>query len=112
MQAASDMFLGWSSERGHNFYIRQLRDMKIAVNIEDFSSSELIGYSALCGWALARAHARSGDPAMISGYLGKSDTFDNAIANFAVAYANQTECDHQALIAAVKSGRILAIEES
>ncbi len=112
MQAASDMFLGWSSERGHDFYIRQLRDMKIAVNIEDFSSSELIGYSALCGWALARAHARSGDPAMISGYLGKSDTFDNANADFAVAYANQTECDHQALIAAVKSGRILAIEES
>lgn len=112
MQAASDMFLGWcKSNQGHDFYLRQLRDMKVGVNIEDLSTDELRGYSALCGWALARSHARSGDPAMISGYLGKSDSFDLAIANFAVAYANQTERDHQALVAAVKSGQIAAIEE-
>lgn len=112
MQAASDIFLGWTrSERGHDFYVRQLRDMKIAVDIEDLSTSELIGYSALCGWALARSHARSGDPAMISGYLGKSDAFECAIADFAVAYADQTERDYEALVAAVKSGRLKAIEE-
>lgn len=112
MQAASDMFLGWcKSNQGHDFYVRQLRDMKVGVNIEDLSTDEFRGYSALCGWALARSHARSGDPAMISGYLGKSNTFDLAIANFAVAYANQTECDHQALVAAVKSGKITAVEE-
>jgi uncharacterized protein (DUF2252 family) len=112
MQAASDMFLGWTrSDRGHDFYVRQLRDMKTSVDIEKLSASELIGYGALCGWALARAHARSGDAAMISGYLGKSDEFDRAIADFALAYADQTECDHQALVNAVKSGRIGAIEE-
>lgn len=112
MQAASDIFLGWTrSERGHDFYVRQLRDMKVAVDIEDLSASELIGYSGLCGWALARAHARSGDPVMISGYMGKSDSFDRAIANFAVAYADQTAQDHLALVAAVKSGRIQVIEE-
>lgn len=112
MQAASDIFLGWTrSDRGHDFYVRQLRDMKIGVDIEELSASELIGYSALCGWALARAHARSGDPVTISGYLGKSDTFERAIADFAVAYADQTDSDHKALVAAVKSGRIQASEE-
>ncbi len=111
IQAASDIFLGWTrSDRGHDFYVRQLRDMKIAIDIEDMSTSDLSGYSALCGWALARAHARSGDPATISGYLGKSDAFDRAIADFAVAYADQNERDHQALVAAVKSGRIKAME--
>ena len=112
MQAASDIFLGWTrSDRGHDFYVRQLRDMKTTVDIEDLSASELIGYSSLCGWTLARAHARSGDPAMIAGYLGKRDAFERAVADFAVAYANQTEHDHEALVAAVKSGRIHAIEE-
>ncbi|MBW4510525.1 MAG: DUF2252 domain-containing protein [Scytonematopsis contorta HA4267-MV1] len=112
IQASSDMFLGWTkSEGGHDFYIRQLRDMKIGVNLEDFSASELSGYAALCGWALARAHARSGDSAMIAGYIGKSDAFDLAIANFAVAYANQTKSDYQTLVDAVKSGRIIAISE-
>jgi uncharacterized protein (DUF2252 family) len=99
MQAASDIFLGWTrSERGHDFYVRQLRDMKTTVDIEELSSSELMGYSTLCGWALARAHARSGDPVMISSYLGKSDTFDSAIANFATTYANQVERDYQTFI--------------
>lgn len=111
MQAASDIFLGWTrSDRGHDFYVRQLRDMKTNVDIEQLSTSELIAYSALCGWALARAHARSGDSVKIAGYLGKSDRFECAIADFAVAYADQTERDHQALVAAVKSGRIEAIE--
>ncbi len=112
MQAASDMFLGWTrSESGHDFYVRQLRDMKIAVDIEDLSASQLIGYSELCGWALARSHARSGDSVTIAGYLGKSDVFEQAIADFASAYANQNESDYQALVAAVKSGRIKAVEE-
>ena len=112
MQAASDIFLGWTrSDRGHDFYVRQLRDMKTTIDIEELSTSELIGYSGLCGWALARAHARSGDPVMISGYLGKSDAFERAIADFALTYADQTERDHKALVAAVKSGRLKAIEE-
>jgi uncharacterized protein (DUF2252 family) len=112
MQAASDMFLGWTrSDRGHDFYVRQLRDMKTSVDIEKLSTAELIGYAALCGWALARSHARSGDPSKISGYLGRSETFDRAIADFAIAYADQTELDHQALLNAITSGRIQAIEE-
>lgn len=109
MQAASDIFLGWTrSERGHDFYVRQLRDMKMAVDISQLSSSELTSYSTLCGWALARAHARSGEPALIAGYLGKSERFERAIAEFAVAYAEQNERDYQAFVAAVKSGRIVA----
>ncbi len=112
MQAASDLFLGWTcSKSGHDFYLRQLRDMKTSIDIEDMSASDLIGYSKLCGWALARAHARSGDPVMISGYLGKSDMFEQAIAAFAVAYADQTECDYEALVAAVKTGRLEATKE-
>lgn len=111
MQAASDMFLGWTrSDSGHDFYVRQLRDMKVGVDIEDLSASELIGYAHLCGWALALAHARSGNSKIIAGYLGKSDAFDLAVTNFAVAYADQNESDHQALVAAVKSGRIKATE--
>ncbi len=112
MQAASDIFLGWTrSDSGHDFYVRQLRDMKIGIDIEKLSTSEMIGYATLCGWALARAHARSGDPATISGYLGNSNIFDRAIGDFAVSYANQTEGDYQALVDAVKSGRIEVSEE-
>lgn len=112
MQAASDIFLGWTrSERGHDFYVRQLRDMKTTVDIAQLSTSELTSYCALCGWALARAHARSGDSALIAGYLGKSDRFERAIQKFAVAYAEQTERDYQTLVAAVKSGRIVATKE-
>ncbi|WP_243147373.1 DUF2252 family protein [Scytonema sp. UIC 10036] len=112
MQAASDIFLGWTrSERGHDFYVRQLRDMKTTVDIEDLSSSELIGYATLCGWALARAHARSGDSIMISSYLGKNDTFDEAIANFATTYANQVERDYQAFVATVNSDQLPVISD-
>src|SRR5215213_6106534 len=109
MQAASDIFLGWfRGTEGRDFYWRQLRDMKGSANVEGMSPDELIIYGGLCGWALARAHARSGDRVKITGYLGKGERFDRAIADFAQAYADQTERDHAALCAAVKSGRLPA----
>ncbi|HLJ79889.1 MAG TPA: DUF2252 domain-containing protein [Ktedonobacterales bacterium] len=110
MQAASDIFLGWmTGPAGRDFYWRQLRDMKGSVEVETLSSTNLALYAGLCGWALARAHARaSGNAVEIAAYLGASDTFDKAIASFAEAYANQTERDYQALLAAIKSGRIVA----
>jgi uncharacterized protein (DUF2252 family) len=107
MQAASDIFLGWfRGPAGRDFYWRQLRDMKGSAEVERMSPEELTLYAGLCGWALARAHARSGDRVQISAYLGKSERFDTAIADFAEAYADQTEQDHAALCAAVKSGRV------
>jgi uncharacterized protein (DUF2252 family) len=109
MQAASDIFLGWfRGTGGRDFYWRQLRDMKGSANVEGMSPDELVIYAGLCGWALARAHARSGDRVQIAGYLGKSERFDLAVADFAQAYADQTERDHAALCAAVKSGRLPA----
>jgi uncharacterized protein (DUF2252 family) len=106
MQAASDIFLGWTGLGSIDFYVRQLRDMKLSVSVESLSESRFVRYCELCGWALARAHARSGDPAQLSGYLGSKDTFDRAIASFAEAYADQTERDHAALLDAVRAGRI------
>src|SRR5215211_3941525 len=107
MQAASDIFLGWfRGMAGRDFYWRQLKDMKGSANVEGMSPDELVIYAGLRGWALARAHARSGDRVQIAGYLGKSERFDEAIADFAEAYADQTEQDHAALCAAVKSARI------
>jgi hypothetical protein len=106
MQAASDILLGWSSDEGRDFYFRQLRDMKAVINVDGLSASAMIDYAQMCGWALARAHAKSGDAALISGYLGKSDVFDHAIAAFARAYADVTEQDYAAMLAAVKSGRL------
>jgi uncharacterized protein (DUF2252 family) len=107
MQAASDIFLGWfRGGEGRDFYSRQLRDMKGSAKVESMSSEELVLYARLCGWALARAHARSGDRVSIAAYLGKSERFDVAIADFAKEYADQTERDHAALCAAVKSGRV------
>jgi uncharacterized protein (DUF2252 family) len=109
MQAASDIFLGWfRGPEGRDFYWRQLRDMKGSAEVERMSAEGLTLYAGLCGWALARAHARSGDRVQISTYLGKSERFDAAIAAFAEAYADQTERDHAALLAAVKSGRVAA----
>ena len=84
--------------------------MKISVEIERMSDTDLRGYSQLCGWTLARSHARSGDRFIISGYLGQSDTFDRAIANFAVAYADQNNRDYQQLVDAVAVGQIKAIK--
>jgi uncharacterized protein (DUF2252 family) len=110
MQASSDILLGWSTDEGRDFYFRQLRDMKAVVNIEGLNASGLIDYAEMCAWALARAHAKSADAAQISGYLGKGDVFDHAIAAFARAYADVTEQDHAAMLKAVKSGR-LKIEE-
>jgi uncharacterized protein (DUF2252 family) len=112
LQSASDIFLGWGAEAGgHSYYIRQLRDMKKGPEIETFWAQQLIDAADVCGWTLARAHARSGDAAMISGYLGKSDAFDRALAAFSRAYADQSERDHQAMRHAVKSGK-LAVEEA
>ena len=108
MQAATDIFLGWSSDGEHHYYVRQLRDMKGSADLMTMKGTGLIQYAELCGWVLARAHARSGDAAMIAGYLGKSEAFDEAIASFANAYADQTEKDYEALKAAVQSGRIVA----
>jgi hypothetical protein len=106
VQAASDIFLGWGRINEIDFYVRQLRDMKGSVEVSLMNPARLSLYATLCGWVLARAHARSGDAAEIAGYIGNSDRFDNAIAAFANAYADQTERDYQQLVEAVKSGRI------
>jgi len=108
IQGAPDIFLGWGEQNGHHFYVRQLRDMKGGVEIdrEKVTLKNLPGYASLCAWAMALAHAKSGDAAMISGYAGKSDELDEAMVRFAFAYADQTERDHEALDAAAKSGRI------
>ncbi len=106
MQAATDIFLGWTSSEATDCYIRQLRDRNGTPNLEHLLENDFILYVGLCGWTLARAHARSGDPAQISGYLGTSDLFDRAIASFAQAYADQTERDYDALVAAARSGRV------
>jgi uncharacterized protein (DUF2252 family) len=107
MQSASDLFLGWTEgQMGRHFYIRQLRDMKIKPLVEIFTPGVMRDFGALCGHILARAHARSGQPAKISGYLGKSDVFDEAIADFSVAYADQTEQDHESMVKAVREGRL------
>jgi uncharacterized protein (DUF2252 family) len=112
LQSSSDIFLGWGAEAsGRHYYIRQLRDMKKGPEIEEFWAQRLIDAAYVCGWTLARAHARSGDAAGISGYLGKSDAFDYALAAFSRAYADQSEKDHQAMRDAVKSGK-LTIEET
>ena len=107
MQSASDLFLGWMiGPEGRHFYVRQLKDMKISALVELFNRSLMTQYAELCGWTLARAHARSGESARISGYLGKSDRFDEAIADFSAAYADQTERDHKRLRKAVRDGRL------
>ena len=114
MQASSDIFLGWQrieaglDGRPRDFYVRQLRDWKFSVDIENILASGMRLYGELCGWTLARAHARSGDRIAIAAYLGGSDVFDRAIAQFAAAYADQNERDHKSLVDAVASGRIIA----
>lgn len=108
MQAASDIFLGWMTGRpgGRHYYWRQLRDMKGSIEIERLRPAGLELYAEMCGWALARGHARSGDRLAISGYLGAGDVFDQAIADFAETYADQTEQDYEALLAAIKRGGV------
>jgi uncharacterized protein (DUF2252 family) len=107
MQSSSDVFLGWThGKEGRHFYIRQLRDMKMKPLVEVFNPSTMLDYAALCGWAVAQAHARSGDAAMIAGYIGKSDVFDNAIMRFSVTYAGLAERDHAAFMDAIRKGQI------
>jgi uncharacterized protein (DUF2252 family) len=107
MQSASDLFLGWTEgQLGRHFYVRQLKDMKIKPMVDVFTPSVMLQYAELCGWTLAHAHARSGEPTKISGYLGKSDKFDEAIADFSVAYADQSQRDHEALVQAVRAGKL------
>jgi hypothetical protein len=109
MQTVSDIFLGWtSSKNGFDFYVRQLRDMKASANIEVFTPNFLKDYSILCGWALAKSHAKAGRSPEITGYIGKSDAFASAVTEFAVQYANQTEKDYKLLKAAEKEKRIIA----
>ena len=110
MQAASDLFLGWTRYRNRDFYVRQLRDMKGSIDLTGVAPAALGTYSGVCGWTLARAHARSGDPVAISAYLGSGDSFDRALVSFATSYADQTEQDHALLRAAVDSGAIEALE--
>jgi uncharacterized protein (DUF2252 family) len=108
IQGAPDIFLGWGEQNGYHFYVRQLRDMKGGVEFDrkKVTLKNLPQYTSLCAWAMALAHAKSGDAAMIAGYAGKSDELDEAMVRFAFAYADQTEGDHEALAAAAKGGRI------
>jgi uncharacterized protein (DUF2252 family) len=111
MQAASDPLLGWTQLAGRDFYVRQLRDMKATIPIEQFDADGLADYAALCAGVLARAHACSGDGAQIAGYLGHGDQFDNAMARYAESYADQVEEDHQTLLAAIGNGNVRASVE-
>jgi len=107
MQSASDMFLGWmTGPKGRHFYLRQLRDVKLRALVETFDAEMLEIYGKLCGWALARAHAKAGDPWTIGGYLGNSEAFDDAMGEFGLAYADQAERDHAALKKAVRLGKV------
>jgi hypothetical protein len=115
LQSASDVFLGWDRTKDvldteHDFYIRQLWDWKVSLDLERMSPTATEVYGRVCGWTLARGHARSGDRVAIAAYLGRSDAFDRALAVFAEAYADQSERDHAALVEAVRSGRVVAEE--
>jgi len=112
MQSASDVFLGWTRGRnGKDVYVRQLRDMKMSAVIEDWDAGLLRQYGRMCAHALARAHARSGDAAMIAGYMGSGATFDDAVGEFAVEYSDQNRSDYRAFIRAIRDGRIEAVAE-
>jgi hypothetical protein len=111
MQPASDMFLGWSRGPKRDFFVRQLRDMKLGPMVEIFGQVEMDFFATWCGKALALSHARSGNSAMLSGYMGKSDVLDKALAAFAKAYADQNEKDHAALVRAVRTGKVKAVFE-
>jgi uncharacterized protein (DUF2252 family) len=112
MQATSDIYLGWARgvDVNRHFYWRQLRDMKGSVPIEEMTPLGLTLYARLCGWTMARAHARSGDPVAIAAYLGRGDTFDRAITDFSERYADQNERDYQEFTTAIKSGRLTCVE--
>jgi uncharacterized protein (DUF2252 family) len=112
MQAASDIFLGWTkgADTNRHYYWRQLRDMKGSAEVESMAPFALSFYAGICGWTLARAHARSGDPVAIAEYLGDDDQFDRSITDFAKRYADQNERDYQTFTEAVRSGRLEALE--
>jgi len=114
IQGAPDIFLGWGQLNEHQFYVRQLRDMKGSAEFvkEGAVRDNFVDYCKLCGWALAQAHAKSGDAAMIAGYAGNSEELDEAMAKFAFAYAEQTEKDYDALVKAAKSGRVKVAAEA
>jgi len=113
MQSASDLFLGWiRGKDGRDYYLRQLRDMKMSAIIEDWDAGLLRFYARMCAHALARAHARTGDAAMISGYMGTARTMDDAIGEFAVDYADQNRSDYRAFIKAIREGRIKVATEA
>jgi len=106
MQSASDIFLGWArSPQGNDFYVRQLRDQKISIDLASASERIFLAYATLCGQTLARAHAKSGRVSEISGYLGSRTNFDDAITEYAVGYADRVEKDYDAFRAAVRAGR-------
>jgi uncharacterized protein (DUF2252 family) len=107
-QAASDIFLGWDRQGSHDFYVRQLRDMKGSADLTTMDAPGLSLYAGVCAWALALGHARAGDRVAMNSYLGAGDTFDQALVSFAVAYADQNEADYAAFTQAIKSGRIRA----
>jgi hypothetical protein len=112
MQPFSDQFLGWTKGKlGRHYFFRQLRDIKISIRVETFGKAEMIVYAEWCGQALALSHARSGDAAILSGYMGISETFDNAIADFSFAYADQNEKDHASMKNAIRKGKIEAVFE-
>jgi hypothetical protein len=111
MQAASHVFLGPTHGPRRPFYVRQLRDAKVAPDLTLMNARNLVNYAEACGWALARAHKRSGDAAMLTGYMGSSDAFEDAMKGFAQAYARQNEADHDALVAAVRGGRLKVEKE-
>jgi uncharacterized protein (DUF2252 family) len=109
LQSASDVFLGWArGDDGCDYYFRQLRDMRMKIDVTRMPNDDWLEFVEICGWTLARAHARTGDPAKIAGYLGKGETFDRAIGAFAVAYADQTERDHALLVKAIRTGKLHA----
>jgi hypothetical protein len=114
MQAASDIFLGWTKgvdvDQGRHFYWRQLRDMKASAAVETMTPLGLTMYANGCGWTLARAHARSGDPVAIAAYLGQGDAFDRSVLDFSVRYADQNERDYAEFASAVRSGRLPVVE--
>jgi hypothetical protein len=112
MQAASDIFLGWTKglDENRHFYWRQLRDMKGSALVESMTPVGLPFYARICGWTLARAHARSGDPVGIAEYLGPDDAFDQSITDFARRYADQNEQDYDAFLSKIRSGQLEARE--
>jgi hypothetical protein len=114
IQGSPDIFLGWGELDGVHFYVRQLRDMKGSIDLEPggISTKGFIEYCKLCGWALALAHAKSGDAAVLSGYIGKSGEFEDAIAQFSASYADQTVQDHATMAAAARDGKIKVAEDT